>query len=47
MSKIMTFANLDKKRMEDAQSKMLSFAKNFDKIYPNLKNLRHFYSDDI
>jgi predicted unusual protein kinase regulating ubiquinone biosynthesis (AarF/ABC1/UbiB family) len=40
MSRILSFAQLDILEAKSAAKEMLTFAKNFDKLYPNFKNLR-------
>lgn len=47
MNKIVQFASLDITDMKLAAKETLSFAKNFDKLYPNFKNLRAVYNDEF
>lgn len=47
MSRIISFAHLDITDAKLAAKEMLTFAKNFDKLYPNFKNLRSIYSEEF
>lgn len=47
MSRIISFAHLDITDAKLAAKEMLTFAKNFDKLYPNFKNLRSIYNEEF
>jgi len=47
MSKVVSFAKIDMGDTKIAAKEMLSFAKNFDKLYPNFKNLRAVYNEEF
>ena len=47
MSRIISFAQLDITESMLAAKEMLTFAKNFDKLCPNYKNLRLIYNEEF
>ena len=47
MSRVLSFAQLDVTEAKLAAKEMLAFAKNFDKLYPNFKNLRAIYNEEF
>lgn len=47
MSRIISFAQLDITEAKLAAKEMLSYAKDFEKIHPNFKNLKSIYSDEF
>jgi hypothetical protein len=47
MSKIISFGQLDTIDTKVAAKEMLTFAKNFDKLHPNFKNLRAIYNEEF
>lgn len=47
MSKVLHFASLDVTDEKLAAKELLSFAKGFDKLYPNFKNLRSIYNEEF
>ena len=47
MSRIISFAQLDITESKLAAKEMLAYAKDFEKIHPNFKNLKAIYSDEF
>lgn len=47
MSRVLSFAQLDITEAKLAAKEMLAFAKNFDKLCPNFKNLRQIYNEEF
>lgn len=41
------FSLLNFDEIKDATKQTLSYAKNFDKLHPNLKNLKTLYSEEF
>ena len=47
MSRVISFAQLDITEAKLAAKEMLAYAKDFDRIHPNFKNLRSIYSEEF
>lgn len=47
MQRVWMFAKVDSGDSKIAAKELLTFAKNFDKLYPNFKNLRSVYNEEF
>ena len=47
MEQVADFAHLNLEDVKETTKQIVAFAKNFEKLHPNLKNLKTFYSEDF